>query len=173
MINMVMRGWINRVVLVAEASVAVGLRMPSAISSAIFLVKVVDVSRGLRCIRVPIYVTTWRSLSSKLLRVTPRKFGYQAGVTASHVTELAQSLVARLRDALLVMVMAKFVSSRASSQCNKLALSAAALASTFPSHARLAMAAVNIKNKKHSKSKSLRVLMMVCACAPLVTASQA
>ena len=140
---------INQVALVVVALAAAVLLTLSVTSLAISLVKVADVSQGRRSIKVPIYVTTWRSLLSKLPRVTRLKFGCQAGAIASRAMALALNLVVRPRDALLAAVMAKSASSKASFPCNKLALSVAALVSTFRSHARLAMAAVNIKNKKH------------------------
>ena len=173
MISMVMLASINQVVLVAVALVVAVLLTLSATSLAISLVKVADVSQGHRYIKVLIYVTTWRSLSSRLPRVTRLKFGYQAGVIASRVMALALNLEAKPRDALLAAVMAKFVSSKAFSPCNKLAPSVVARANIFLSHVRLAMAAVNIKNKRHLRSKSLLVLMMVCVCAPLEMASPA
>ena len=169
-----MRVLINRVVLaVAASAVAVVLLMPSAISSAISSGKAADAMRGRRYIREPIYVTTWRSLSNRQPKVTQLKFGCLVGVIASHVKEPVPSLEVSQKNVLRVMVMAKCVFSKASSQCNKLALSAVALVSTFLSHAKLAMVAASLKNKKLWKSRFPLELMMVCAYALWVMVSQA
>jgi hypothetical protein len=77
----------------------------------------------------------------------------------------AQSLAVKQKDVLPVMAMAKSAYNKASSPCSRLVLSDAAQANTFRSLAKLAMVAVNIKNKKLWKLKFQQALMMGCEFA--------
>ena len=146
--------------------------MRLGISLVISSVKAAAVTLALKFIKAQIYATTWTLRLSKRLKAIQPKFVYLAGVIASLVMVPAQSLDLRLRLAQPVMVMVKCVCSKASSPCSKLALSAAALASTFLSHVKLATAVENTKNKKHLRSKYRQALMMECVSAQWVTVNQ-
>jgi hypothetical protein len=121
--------------------------------------------------KAQICATTWTLPLSRRLRAIQPKFVFLVGVIANHVMALVLSLVQKQKPVQLAVDMVRFGCSKASSRCNKLALSAAVPASTFLSLAKHVMAAESTKNKKRWKSKSRRVLMTVCVFVQLVTAN--
>jgi hypothetical protein len=114
----------------------------------------------LRSIVVPIFATAWKSRLKKLLMVTRRRSESQVGLTANIAVERVLSQEQKLKHVELVMALAKSEFLKAFFLWSKLARDAMDRGNTFLSHVKNVMAQVKQNLKKHSKSKSLRVLMM-------------
>jgi hypothetical protein len=124
------------------------------------LVLVVAVA-DLRSIVVPIFATAWRFRLKRLLMVTKHRSESQVGLTVKIVVVRVLSLAQKLKHVERVMALAKSEFLKASFQCSKLARDVMAQVSTYQSHVKNVMALAKQNLKKHLKSKSLRVLMMV------------
>jgi hypothetical protein len=113
----------------------------------------------LRSIVALIFATAWKFRLKRLLMVTKHRSESPVGLTANIVVARALNQEQKLKHVELVMVLAKSEFLKAFFQCSKLAHDAMDLASTYPSHVKNVMALAKQNLKKHSKSKSLRVLM--------------
>jgi hypothetical protein len=93
--------------------------------------------------------------------VTRRRSESRAGPIANIAVVKVLNLVQKLKHVELVMAQAKSEFLKVSSPCSKLAHDAMDLANTFLSHVKNVMVPVKQNLKKHLKSKSQPVLMMV------------